>query len=76
MPIAFECLSQARTAWSPRDVLHLGEQPVVLRVAPVGVGPVEHPLQVRHDLDRRGASVGFSTRDRPELRRVAGLRQA
>ena len=51
MPSAFECLSQARTAWSPLDVLHLGEQAVVLRVAPVGVGPVEDPFQVGHDLD-------------------------
>ena len=34
-----------------RGVLHLGEQPVVLRVAPVGLGAIEHPFQVRHDLE-------------------------
>ena len=61
-PMAFACLSQASTACRPLDVLHLGEEPVVLRVAPVGLGAIEDPLQVRHDLDRvAGVLDRFST---------------
>ena len=44
------------------DVLHLGEQAVVLGVAPVGLGAVEDPLQVRHDLDRSRACPTGSRR--------------
>ena len=60
MPTALECLSQASTACRPGEVFHLGEQPVVLGMTPVGLRPVEHPLQIRHHLERsRRCPPGF-----------------
>ncbi len=52
-------------------ILHLGEQAVVLGVPPVGVGLVEDPLQVRHDLDAPGRIRRVLDRDFPDFRRVA-----
>src|SRR5262245_14735312 len=57
------------------DVLHFGEQPVVLRVRPVKFGLVKHPLQVRHDLDVARGVRQVLDGDRPQFDRVALRRE-
>ena len=70
-PMRLGVLVPGQQGMQAAHVLELGEEPVVLGMAAVGLRVIEYPFQVGHDLERSCRVRKVLHRDRPELRGVS-----